>query len=205
LKTTFDIIVALIALILLSPIFILITIVIKITSSGEVFYKGTRAGKNKKNFKIFKFRTMVTNAENIGGPSTALNDFRLTKIGRFLRKYKLDELPQFINIIKGEMSLVGPRPQVIYYTNQYKGDYKMILSVKPGLTDFATLYFLDMDKVLGSENVDKKYATEIEPIKNSLRLKYVKEKNFLLDIRILVETAFSLIGIKNITRLNIKP
>ncbi len=204
-KTTFDIIVALIALILLSPIFILITIVIKITSSGEVFYKGTRAGKNKKNFKIFKFRTMVTNAENIGGPSTALNDFRLTKIGRFLRKYKLDELPQFINIIKGEMSLVGPRPQVIYYTNQYKGDYKMILSVKPGLTDFATLYFLDMDKVLGSENVDKKYATEIEPIKNSLRLKYVKEKNFLLDIRILVETAFSLIGIKNITRLNIKP
>ena len=204
-KTTFDIIVALIALILLSPIFILITIVIKITSSGEVFYKGTRAGKNKKNFKIFKFRTMVRNAENIGGPSTALNDFRLTKIGRFLRKYKLDELPQFINIIKGEMSLVGPRPQVIYYTNQYKGDYKMILSVKPGLTDFATLYFLDMDKVLGSENVDKKYATEIEPIKNSLRLKYVKEKNFLLDIRILVETAFSLIGIKNITRLNIKP
>ena len=171
-KTTFDIIVALIALILLSPIFILITIVIKITSSGEVFYKGTRAGKNKKNFKIFKFRTMVTNAENIGGPSTALNDFRLTKIGRFLRKYKLDELPQFINIIKGEMSLVGPRPQVIYYTNQYKGDYKMILSVKPGLTDFATLYFLDMDKVLGSENVDKKYATEIEPIKKGVIIVY---------------------------------
>ena len=156
-------------------------------------------------FKIYKFRTMVQDAESIGGPSTALNDFRLTKIGRFLRKYKIDELPQFINIIKGEMSLVGPRPQVIYYTNKYKGDYKLILSVKPGLTDFATLYFLDMDKVLGSENVDKKYATEIEPIKNSLRLKYVKEKNFLLDIRILVETAFSLIGIKNITRLNIKP
>ena len=130
---------------------------------------------------------MVKDAENIGGPSTALNDFRLTKIGRFLRKYKLDELPQFINIIKGDMSLVGPRP------------------VKPGLTDFATLYFLDMDKVLGSGNVDEKYAKEIEPIKNSLRLRYVKEKTFLLDIRTLVETAFRLIGIKNITKLNIKP
>lgn len=204
-KSFFDIIVATVALIILCPIFILISTIIKITSPGEIFYKGIRAGRNDVNFKIYKFRTMVQDAENIGGPSTALNDFRLTKIGRFLRKYKIDELPQFINIIKGEMSLVGPRPQVIYYTNKYKGDYKLILSVKPGLTDFATLYFLDMDKVLGSENVDKKYATEIEPIKNSLRLKYVKEKNFLLDIRILVETAFSLIGIKNITRLNIKP
>ena len=204
-KPLFDIIVATVALIILCPIFILISTIIKITSPGEIFYKGIRAGRNDVNFKIYKFRTMVQDAENIGGPSTALNDFRLTKIGRFLRKYKIDELPQFINIIKGEMSLVGPRPQVIYYTNKYKGDYKLILSVKPGLTDFATLYFLDMDKVLGSKNVDKKYATEIEPIKNSLRLKYVKEKNFLLDIRILVETAFSLIGIKNITRLNIKP
>ena len=204
-KSIFDIIVSLIALILLSPIFFIITVIIKTTSSGSIFYSGTRAGKNNINFKIFKFRTMVKDAENIGGPSTALNDFRLTKIGRFLRKYKLDELPQFINIIKGDMSLVGPRPQVIYYTNQYKGDYKLILSVKPGLTDFATLYFLDMDKVLGSGNVDEKYATEIEPIKNSLRLRYVKENTFLLDIRILVETAFSLIGIKNITKLNIKP
>lgn len=204
-KSTFDIIVSLIALILLSPIFFIISVVIKTTSSGSILYRGTRAGKNNINFKIFKFRTMVKDAENIGGPSTALNDFRLTKIGRFLRKYKLDELPQFINIIKGDMSLVGPRPQVIYYTNQYKGDYKLILSVKPGLTDFATLYFLDMDKVLGSGNVDEKYAKEIEPIKNSLRLRYVKEKTFLLDIRILVETAFRLIGIKNITKLNIKP
>ena len=193
------------ALIVLCPIFILIAIIIKITSPGKVFYKGIRAGRNNINFRIYKFRTMVQDAENIGGPSTALNDFRLTKIGRFLRKYKLDELPQFINIIKGEMSLVGPRPQVVYYTDQYKGELKLILSVKPGLTDLSTLYFLDMDKVLGSKNVDKKYATEIEPIKNSLRLKYVKEKNFLLDIRIIIETVFSIVGLKNITRLNIKP
>ena len=204
-KSLFDIIVTIVALIVLCPIFILIAIIIKITSPGKVFYKGIRAGRNNINFKIYKFRTMVQDAENIGGPSTALNDFRLTKIGRFLRKYKLDELPQFINIIKGEMSLVGPRPQVIYYTDQYKGELNLILSVKPGLTDLASLYFLDMDNVLGNQNVDEKYASEIEPIKNLLRLRYVKEKNFLLDIRILIETIFSIVGLKNITRLNIKP
>ena len=204
-KSIFDTVVAILALIILLPIFVLIALIIKIDSSGEIFYKGLRAGKNNTNFKIYKFRTMVQDAENIGGPSTALNDFRLTKIGRFLRKYKIDELPQFINIIKGEMSLVGPRPQVVYYTDQYKGELKLILSVKPGLTDLSTLYFMDMDKVLGSKNADEKYASEIEPIKNSLRLRYVKEKNFLMDIRIIIETVFSLLGLKNITRLNIKP
>lgn len=148
---------------------------------------------------------MVKNADKIGGNSTALNDSRLTKIGRFLRKYKLDELPQFINVIKGEMSLVGPRPQVRKYTDLYKGELKLILFFKPGITDLASLYFLDMDKTLGNENVDDKYATQIEPIKNILRLRYVKEQSFCLDIRILIETVFSLIGIKNTTGLNIKP
>tara|TARA_Y100000741_G_scaffold320644_1_gene269312 strand:- start:249 stop:866 length:618 start_codon:yes stop_codon:yes gene_type:complete len=205
LKTILDIFFATSALIILLPIFILISLIIKITSHGDIFYKGTRAGKNNADFKIYKFRTMVQDAENIGGHSTALNDFRLTKVGRFLRKYKFDELPQFINVIKGEMSLVGPRPQVTYYTNMYKDEMKSILSVKPGLTDLASLYFLDMDEVLGSENVDERYANEIEPIKNLLRLKYVKEQNFLLDIRILIETVFSILGIKNITRLDIQP
>ena len=204
-KTIFDTIVALLALIILSPILITIFIIIKITSTGDIFYKGTRTGKNNIDFKIYKFRTMVQNAENIGGHSTALNDNRLTKIGRFLRKYKLDELPQFINVVKGDMSLVGPRPQVKYYTNQYLGELNLILSVKPGLTDLASLYFLDMDEVLGDKDVDEKYANEIEPIKNLLRLRYVKEKSFLLDLRVLIETAFGIIGIKNITRLNIKP
>tara|TARA_B100001093_G_scaffold492401_1_gene533486 strand:- start:73 stop:690 length:618 start_codon:yes stop_codon:yes gene_type:complete len=205
LKTIFDTVVALLVLIIISPIFILIFIIIKITSTGDIFYKGTRTGKNNIDFRIYKFRTMVQDAENIGGYSTALNDYRLTKIGRFLRKYKLDELPQFINVVKGDMSLVGPRPQVKYYTNQYLGELNLILSVKPGLTDLATLYFFDMDEVLGDKDVDEKYANEIEPIKNILRLRYVKEKNFLLDFRVLIETAFGIIGIKNITSLNIKP
>jgi lipopolysaccharide/colanic/teichoic acid biosynthesis glycosyltransferase len=205
LKRIFDITVSIIALLILSPLFVFISIAVKLDSKGDIFYLGLRTGKKNKNFYIYKFRTMIQQAEDIGGPSTALNDFRLTNLGRFLRKFKLDELPQFINIIKGDMSLVGPRPQVNHYTKKYTGELKLILNVRPGLTDLASLYFHDMDQILGTKNVDEKYANEIEPIKNLLRLKYVKEQSFLLDIRILVETFFILIGIKNVTKLNIKP
>jgi lipopolysaccharide/colanic/teichoic acid biosynthesis glycosyltransferase len=204
-KRLFDVFVSVITVIALLPIFIIVSFFIKMTSPGKVIYRGVRAGKNEVDFEIYKFRTMVENAENIGGHSTSINDFRLTKIGHLLRKYKLDELPQFINVIKGDMSLVGPRPQVLYYTNQYKGKLKSILSVKPGITDLASLYFSDMDKVLGRGSVDKKYESEIEPVKNLLRLQYVNEQSFMLDMRILIETAFSIVGIKNITRLNINP
>ena len=204
-KRLFDIFVSVIALVAFLPIFIIVSFLIKISSPGKVIYRGIRAGKNEVSFEIYKFRTMVENAENIGGHSTSINDARLTKIGRFLRKYKTDELPQFINVIKGDMSLVGPRPQVLYYTNQYTEEMKSILSIRPGITDLASLYFSDMDKVLGHGNVERKYETEIEPVKNLLRLKYVKERSFLLDMRILIETLFSIVGIKNITKLDIKP
>ena len=204
-KRLFDILVSVIALVVLLPTFIIVSFFIKMTSPGKVIYRGLRAGMNEISFEIYKFRTMVDNAENIGGHSTSINDARLTKIGRFLRKYKIDELPQFFNVIKGDMSLVGPRPQVLYYTNQYKGEMKSILSIRPGITDLASLYFSDMDEVLGDGNVERKYQTEIEPVKNLLRLKYVNEQSFLLDMRILIETVFSIIGIKKITKLNIKP
>ena len=177
-KRIFDITVSIIALLILSPLFVFISIAVKLDSKGDIFYLGLRTGKKNKNFYIYKFRTMIQQAEDIGGPSTALNDFRLTNLGRFLRKFKLDELPQFMNIIKGDMSLVGPRPQVNHYTRQYTGEFKLILNVRPGLTDLASLYFHDMDQILGTKNVDEKYANEIEPIKNLLRLKYVKEQNF---------------------------
>ena len=137
LKRIFDITISIIALIILFPFFIFISISIKASSKGNIFYLGLRTGKKNKNFYIYKFRTMIQDAEDIGGPSTALNDFRLTKLGRFLRKFKLDELPQFINIIKGDMSLVGPRPQVNHYTKQYTGELKLLLNVRPGLTDLA--------------------------------------------------------------------
>ena len=201
-KRLLDLVVSITLLILTFPLFLFIALSIKIFSGkGQVFYKGIRASKGAGTFNLFKFRTMVHDAERIGGPSTAINDSRLTAIGRFLRKYKLDELPQFLNVIIGDMSLVGPRPQVLDYTNEYKGDELIILDVLPGITDLASLYFLDMDTTLGEVDVDEVYKTEIEPIKNKLRIQYVKNRSFLLDLRILLETFFSLFGIRGITKL----
>lgn len=204
-KRLIDIIASLMGLFLLAPVMILLAISVKITSPGPVFYKGQRSGKDGIVFYIYKFRSMVINADKKGGMSTALNDPRLTKIGRFIRKYKLDELPQLFNVILGEMSLVGPRPQVPFYTNRYTGDELIILKVRPGITDLASLYFSDMDAILGSKNVDKKYLDEIEPIKNKLRIRYVREMGLFLDLRILLETIFKLMGINNMTGLKIFP
>lgn len=193
------------AVLVLAPFMLLIAVLIKAGSPGPVFYRGARAGKNGRVFRILKFRSMVVDAERKGGFSTAIDDPRLTGTGRFLRKHKLDELPQFFNVLVGDMSLVGPRPQVLFYTNKYTGDERSILSVKPGITDLASLYFADMDSVLGSGDVDARYLAEVEPVKNKLRLRYVREQSYLLDIRILVETAFKLIGFENITGLNVSP
>ena len=192
-----------IAVSILAPLMILIAFLIKVGSPGPIFYRGERVGKDGKIFRIFKFRSMVMDAERKGGFSTAIDDPRLTSLGRFIRKHKLDELPQFFNVLAGDMSLVGPRPQVAFYTDKYEGDEKLILSVKPGITDLASLYYADMDSVLGSGNVDSRYLTEIEPVKNQLRLKYIREHSFLLDMRILIETGFKLIGFENVTKLNI--
>jgi len=183
-----DVMGASLGLLLMLPAFAVISMAIILTSDGPVFFRGVRTGLNGKPFKIYKFRTMVVDAEKLGGPSTALNDSRITPIGRFLRRYKIDEIPQLINIIRGEMSFVGPRPQVERYTKLYKGEEKIILSVRPGLTDYASLHFINMDSTLGDGDVDSKYMTEIEPIKNSLRIKYVKERSFLVDMKILLKT-----------------
>jgi len=195
-KRLFDILFSSLLLIILLPIYFLVSLSIFIISPGPVIYKGSRAGKNGCEFEIYKFRTMVINAEKIGGFSTAKNDNRLIKYGRFYRKYKLDELPQIFNVLKGDMSFVGPRPQVFYYTNQYEGEYKNILNVKPGITDLATIYFADMDTVLGTANVDKYYEDNIEPKKNKLRLIYTKNISFILDIKILLFTILTLAGLK---------
>ena len=200
-----DIFVSLIAITFFGPLILAVAILIKLGSPGPVFYRGERAGREGTAFRILKFRSMVVDAELKGGFSTAIDDPRLTSIGRFLRKYKLDELPQFFNVLIGDMSLVGPRPQVLYYTSRYKGDELLILTVRPGITDLASLYFVDMDSVLGKGDVDARYQVEIEPIKNQLRIRYVREQAYLLDLRILIETAFKLIGLDNATGLNICP
>jgi lipopolysaccharide/colanic/teichoic acid biosynthesis glycosyltransferase len=187
-KRIIDVVGASLGLLITLPFFSVISAAIKLTSKGPVFYRGLRTGLNGKPFRIFKFRTMVIDAEKLGGPSTALNDPRLTAIGKILRRYKLDEFPQLINIVKGEMSLVGPRPQVEQYTNKYKGEEAIILSVRPGLTDYASLHFINMDSTLGDSDVDQKYLTEVEPLKNILRIKYVKEQSFKTDMKILLKT-----------------
>lgn len=196
LKRLFDFVICLVALPCVLPFFAFIAIIIKITSPGPVFYRGLRSGLDGKPFRIFKFRTMVVDAEKIGGPSTALNDSRLTRIGKFLRKYKIDELPQLINILTGDMSFVGPRPQVEKYTKLYTDEEKIILSVKPGLTDYSSINFIDLDAILGDRDVDEKYLREIEPVKNKLRIKYVKEQNFWVDIKILFMTFLRMVRIK---------
>jgi len=131
---------------------------------------------------------MVDNAESLGGYSTALNDTRLTSIGKILRKYKLDELPQLFNIIRGEMSFVGPRPQVESYTRLYSQKEKCMLSVKPGLTDYASLKFINLDEILGDHDVDETYLREIEPEKNRLRIEYAKNNSLRIDIVIICGT-----------------
>lgn len=149
-------------------------------------------------FRIFKFRTMVVDAEKIGGPSTALNDPRLTRIGKFLRKYKIDELPQLINILTGEMSFVGPRPQVEKYTKLYNDEEQIILSVHPGLTDYASIELINLDQILGDDAVDEKYLREIEPEKNRLRMKYAREHSFLIDFKIILMTLTQMFKIESL-------
>jgi lipopolysaccharide/colanic/teichoic acid biosynthesis glycosyltransferase len=204
-KRLTDIVLSGAAILVFAPVMLIIALLIKVGSPGPVFYRGERAGKDGKVFRILKFRSMLVDAERKGGFSTAIDDPRLTGVGRFIRKHKLDELPQFFNVLFGDMSLVGPRPQVLFYTNKYAGDERLILTVKPGITDLASLHFVDMDAVLGSGDVDARYQTEVEPVKNKLRLRYVREQSYLLDLRILVETAFKLIGFENVTGLNVSP
>ena len=187
-KRLFDTTFSFFGLIILSPFLLIITILIKIDSKGPIFYKGIRVGKNGKTFKQYKFRTMIKNAEKLGGSTTAFNDHRITKIGRFLRKYKLDELPQLINVLKGEMSLVGPRPELKEHTDLYNNEEKKILSVKPGMTDYASIKFASLDQLVGSKNADEVYAKKIRNKKNQLRLYYVNNRSFWKDIKIIIQT-----------------
>lgn len=186
LKRSFDILLSLSGLIFLSPVLIVICLLIRGVDSRTTFYRGVRVGRYGKPFRIFKFRTMVVNAESLGGQSTADDDPRITKVGKFIRKYKLDELPQIINVLKGEMSFVGPRPEVQHYVDMFTEEEKAILSVRPGITDWASLWNLDEGAILaGSLDPEKTYMEEIRPTKIRLQVKYVKERSFLVDLKII--------------------
>jgi lipopolysaccharide/colanic/teichoic acid biosynthesis glycosyltransferase len=178
----------------------LIAILIKVSSKGKIFYLGDRVGKNLKIFKIIKFRTMIMNAESVGGLVTSDNDSRITNIGRFLRKYKFDELPQFFNILRGEMSLVGPRPEALRFVDLYsQAEKESILSVKPGITDLSSIEFIQLGKILGADDNNEDFQKEVNKVlkrKLELRLEYINNRSFLFDIKILFLTFSRLFNFK---------
>jgi lipopolysaccharide/colanic/teichoic acid biosynthesis glycosyltransferase len=188
-KRIFDFICSTLGLIILSPILIAIAIKIKMGSDGPVFFKQIRVGEKNKEFEILKFRTMVIDAEKLGRQITVGNDNRITKIGGFLRKYKLDELPQLINVFKGNMSLVGPRPEVPRYVKLYNEKQRKVLDVKPGITDLASIRYRDENDLLGeAENPDDFYINTIMPDKLALNLEYIHKNNVFFDIYIILKT-----------------
>ena len=172
-KPVIGFLLAAVLIIFLLPIYLIIALAIAIESGFPVIYTPLRGGYRNKPFHIYKFRSMVKNADKIGGGTTALHDPRITKVGNFLRKTKLDEIPQLMNIIKGEMSFVGPRPEVLKYVNMFEGLEKYIMQVRPGITDFSSLKFADMDSVVGDGDVDSYFVNNILAKKNELRMKYV--------------------------------
>ncbi len=189
-KRLFDIVCSLLGLFASSLLLLCIAALIKMEGGGSVFYRGVRVGRHGKPFNIFKFRTMVLNAEEMGGPSTASDDPRLLKISAFLKKYQLDEVPQLLNVLKGEMSLVGPRPEVKMYVDMMtEQERKTILSVKPGMTDLASLWNFHEGEVLqGSVDPEKAYMEKIRPEKIRLQMEYVRSRSFWLDLGIIFKT-----------------
>ncbi|GAA0076888.1 sugar transferase [Clostridium sp. CTA-5] len=188
-KRIFDFICSSLGLIILSPLFLIIVFRIKSGSDGPVFFKQIRVGEDGKEFEILKFRTMVVDAEKLGKQITVGKDNRITKVGAFLRKYKLDELPQLINVFKGEMSLVGPRPEVPRYVKLYNQDQRQVFEVKPGITDLASIRYKDENELLGkAENPEEFYINTIMPDKLALNLEYIKKSNIFFDIYIILKT-----------------
>jgi lipopolysaccharide/colanic/teichoic acid biosynthesis glycosyltransferase len=193
-KRLFDIFFSLVGFIFLLPIFLIISIAIILDSKGGIFYRQLRVGKNNTDFKIFKFRTMRSGSDKKGLLTIGDKDFRVTKAGYFLRKYKIDELPQLINILIGDMSFVGPRPEVRKYVDLYNQEQLKVFSVRPGLTDFSSLDFIDESEILSqSSDPEKTYIQEIMPAKLELCKKYLVEQSFKTDTKILIATLFKII------------
>lgn len=192
-KRIVDFILALIFIVLLSPFYLIISLAIVVDSGFPVFYRADRGGYRNKTFKIFKFRTMVKNADKIGGGTTALNDRRITKVGNFLRKTKLDEIANLISIIKGDMSFIGPRPELTRYTDEYDGAEKLILQVRPGITDYSSLEFINLDEIVGSQNADEYYEKYVLKEKNLLRVKYAATVSMGTDCYLFFATVWQVV------------
>ncbi len=189
LKRLFDLLFSFIGLLILLPFFVIIALLIIVDSRGGVFYRQVRVGKGSCDFYLFKFRSMRTDADKKGLLTVGGRDSRITRIGYFIRKYKIDELPQLLNVLAGDMSLVGPRPEVRKYVDLYNEEQKKVLTVKPGITDYASIEYSNENELLGkAENPEQVYINEIMPAKLKLNLKYIAEQGISTDLKIIVKT-----------------
>lgn len=188
-KRLFDLFFTVIGLVILLPFFVLIAIWVKLDSPGDVFYRQIRIGKNQKPFKLLKFRSMGIGADKQGLLTVGMKDNRITKSGYYLRKYKLDELPQLINVLVGDMSLVGPRPEVEKYVKLYNSEQLQVLSVRPGITDLASIKYRNENDVLAAyDDPEAAYIQAVMPDKLKLNLDYIQRRSIILDLRIILTT-----------------
>lgn len=193
-KRLFDIFCSSIGLIILSPILLLLALLIKLESKGPVFFLQTRVGLNNTDFKLFKFRSMFMDAEKRGQLTVGMRDPRITRMGYYLRRFKLDELPQLLNVIKGDMSLVGPRPEVRKYVNLYNTKQMQVLTVRPGITDYASIKFINENELLAQANDPEAfYISDIMPQKLELNISYIEQKDFFKDISLILKTFLKII------------
>ncbi len=187
-KRLLDILISGTALMILWPFYLIIALLVAAEDGFPVFYRAERGGYQGKTFRICKFRSMVKNADKIGGGTTSFRDPRITRVGNFLRKTKLDEIPQLGQVFLGKMSLIGPRPELLRYVNQYQGEELEILQVRPGITDYSSVEFINLDEIVGTENADEMYEKYVLKKKNALRVKYARTVSFKTDVYILFMT-----------------
>jgi len=189
----FDILASFIGLLLLSPLFALVALALKLDSAGPVFYRAQRVGRNGVPFRLYKFRSMVVDADKRGPGITATGDARITRVGRFLRRTKIDELPQLINVLKGEMSLVGPRPEDPRYVALYTPEQRRVLAVRPGITSAASLAYRHEEELLVGEDWETFYRTRVLPDKLAIDLAYLQQRSFATDLKLILDTLVALV------------
>jgi len=195
-KRLFDIICSSLGLLVLSPVFMVVAVLVKLDSKGPVFFRHARIGKDFRPFRVYKFRTMREGAEQCGSSVTVGHDERVTRLGRFLRRTKVDELPQLLNVLKGDMSFVGPRPEVKEYVDLYPSEYRQLLTVRPGITDPASLQYSAEERVLAaSPNWEEDYRNRVLPDKIRLSLQYVENHSLVTDLMLILKTIMKTSGL----------
>ena len=192
-KRLIDLLLSFVLFFIVFPIYVVVAFAILLEDGRPVFYRPLRGGYKNKPFHIFKFRTMVKNADKIGGGTTALRDPRITKVGAVLRKTKIDETANLLNIIVGNMSFIGPRPELLKYTDAYQGKEKLIMEVRPGITDYSSIEFINLDEIVGTGNADEMYEKYVLKKKNELRIKYAESVSLYTDLNIFFKTIFKVI------------